>query len=275
MSDWRRVNQRIAAAKATRDPVAALRRLFDEENDGHVAMALGRQFRVDGDLTQAVLWFERAEALYPLERFKAEARQAKVALTRASGNPTGVSNAPVSDTLHIISCSRQKAWDDPRIVAAYLPAEEAYRGAEITAWRQELESRNARWLILSAKYGFIEPDHPIGPYNVTFKDSTSGPISDATLRAQVEHQVRWTDRLPLRAFRRVVVHRVQHLCCESEEGLCRDRRRDSNAGRRRRRLWRDVGIDDGHCRHRAGSRNRRRPWSAARRRVRTARLRRA
>jgi hypothetical protein len=56
-----------------------------------VAMALGRQFRGEGNLTQAAHRFERAETLYPLQRFKSEARQARAAVTGGPGaNEVGV-----------------------------------------------------------------------------------------------------------------------------------------------------------------------------------------
>ena len=45
------------------------------------------------------------------------------------------------------------------------------------------------WVVLSAKYGFIQPDFMIpGPYNVTFKRKASNPISVAELRDQVRDQ---------------------------------------------------------------------------------------
>jgi hypothetical protein len=54
-------------------------------------MALGRQFRGEGNLTQAAHRFERAETLYPLQRFKSEARQARAAVTGGPGaNEVGV-----------------------------------------------------------------------------------------------------------------------------------------------------------------------------------------
>ncbi len=43
-----------------------------------------------------------------------------------------------------------------------------------------------RWMVLSAKYGFIEPAFLIpGQYNVTFKKRSTGPIATADLRDQV------------------------------------------------------------------------------------------
>jgi hypothetical protein len=88
----------------------------------------------------------------------------------------------------------------------FLPASKAYRGQEITSWLATPESRTARWVILSAKYGFIEPEHPIYNYDVTFNDPRTGPITDDALRAQAEHQTRWSDHVPLRRFSRVIVH---------------------------------------------------------------------
>jgi N-glycosylase/DNA lyase len=108
--------------------------------------------------------------------------------------------------LHIISCSKRKAWDNPSVTDRYLPATKAYQGDEIADWLRQPESTSNRWLILSAKYGFIEPDHPISCYNVTFNDARTGPITNDALRSQVEHQTRWEDRIPLRRFSRVVVH---------------------------------------------------------------------
>ena len=44
-------------------------------------------------------------------------------------------------------------------------------------------------MILSAKYGFIEPAFEIpGPYNVTFKRKKTGPISTDQLREQVRRR---------------------------------------------------------------------------------------
>lgn len=45
------------------------------------------------------------------------------------------------------------------------------------------------WVILSAKYGFIDPDYVLpGPYNVTFKRLSTVPVGVATLQEQVRAQ---------------------------------------------------------------------------------------
>jgi hypothetical protein len=108
--------------------------------------------------------------------------------------------------LYVVNCTKAKIWDDDPLAPSYVPAQTAYRGRTVREWLTSEECRHAaRWLFLSARYGFIEPDHPIGVYNVTFSEPASGPISDESLRAQVHGQHRWHDRVPLRDFRTVYV----------------------------------------------------------------------
>lgn len=88
----------------------------------------------------------------------------------------------------------------------FVPAKDAYLGDAMRDWRADPRSATERWLVLSARYGFIDPDQPIENYDVTFKDPSTGPISVDTLAAQVQHQVRWADGVPIRQFGKVVVH---------------------------------------------------------------------
>lgn len=46
------------------------------------------------------------------------------------------------------------------------------------------------WVILSAKYGFIEPDHPIHEYNVALSNDETGPIDLVSLIRQAKYQTR-------------------------------------------------------------------------------------
>jgi len=87
----------------------------------------------------------------------------------------------------------------------YVPAREAYRGDDFVWWCSIASRVRCRWLILSAKYGFIEPDHPISNYDVTFSDPHTGPISDESLIHQVKYQTRWEDNIPLKSFKKVFV----------------------------------------------------------------------
>ncbi len=87
--------------------------------------------------------------------------------------------------LVIVPCGQQKIWGKHPNAGSTL-AKDAYIGTPFKVNRAFAERFGHRWLILSAKYGFIEPEFPIpGPYNVTFKRRSSGPISIAELKEQV------------------------------------------------------------------------------------------
>ena len=90
--------------------------------------------------------------------------------------------------LVIVPCGQGKIWDhDPQRGPA--PAREAYTGAPFKVNREYAEHFGEQWVILSAKYGFIPPGFLIpGPYNITFKKPSTGPVSLATVRQQIQEQ---------------------------------------------------------------------------------------
>ncbi len=86
--------------------------------------------------------------------------------------------------LVIIPCGRAKIWKACPW-AGPTPAKEAYVGAPFKVNREFAEASGARWLILSAKYGFLDPDTPIEDYDKAFTVPSSDPISVGELRRQV------------------------------------------------------------------------------------------
>jgi hypothetical protein len=89
----------------------------------------------------------------------------------------------VDGLLVVVSCGEQKIWSRYPHAGA-TPAQDAYTSSLFTKSRRYAERFADRWLVLSAKYGFIEPDFPIpGNYNVSFYDPEA--ISTAELKAQV------------------------------------------------------------------------------------------
>jgi len=53
--------------------------------------------------------------------------------------------------------------------------------------REFVEASGGDWVILSAKYGFLRPTDIIpGPYEVTFKEPSTGPIALEVLGDQVQ-----------------------------------------------------------------------------------------
>lgn len=87
--------------------------------------------------------------------------------------------------LVIVPCGARKVWHlDPGRGPA--PAREAYIGTPFKVHCAYAERFGDRWVILSAKYGFIDPDFVLpGPYDVTFKRKTSGPVAVEGLRQQI------------------------------------------------------------------------------------------
>jgi hypothetical protein len=87
--------------------------------------------------------------------------------------------------LVVVPCGQGKIWDR-HPGAGPSPAEDAYTGAPFRVNRAYAERFASRWVILSAKYGFIDPGFVIPePYNVTFKKRHPAPVEASVLREQV------------------------------------------------------------------------------------------
>jgi hypothetical protein len=90
--------------------------------------------------------------------------------------------------LVIVSCGKSKIWDKfPN--AGQTKAKNAYISGYFKWNRRYAEKFSDRWMILSAKYGFIEPDFIIPEnYNVSFLHPSTNPISIAELRKQIKEK---------------------------------------------------------------------------------------
>lgn len=87
--------------------------------------------------------------------------------------------------LVVVPCGQGKIWDRYP-TAGPTPAKDVYTGAPFRVNRNYAERFASRWVILSAKYGFIDPDFVIPEsYNLTFKRRDPGLVSAATLRRQL------------------------------------------------------------------------------------------
>ncbi len=91
-------------------------------------------------------------------------------------------------SLVIVPCGKDKIWHKNPERGA-VPARDTYTGAPFVVDRAYAERFGDAWVVLSAKYGFLPPDHMIpGPYEVSFKDPTTQPVSIAQLHEQVRAQ---------------------------------------------------------------------------------------
>ncbi|WDQ16786.1 DUF6884 domain-containing protein [Rhodopirellula sp. P2] len=87
-------------------------------------------------------------------------------------------------TLVIVPCGSSKVWSKNPLAGPTI-ARDAYVGSPFKVNRRYAECVGDQWLILSAKHGFIAPDFVLpGPYEVTFKTKSSGPIDLNTLSQQ-------------------------------------------------------------------------------------------
>lgn len=94
----------------------------------------------------------------------------------------------MSNRLVIVPCGQRKIWgkypDSGSVQAC-----DAYTGPAFKVNRQYAEMTGGKWLILSAKHGFISPELLLpGPYEVTFKRKQTNPITEQELKDQVRSQ---------------------------------------------------------------------------------------
>ena len=86
--------------------------------------------------------------------------------------------------LIIVQCGGCKIWKkEPD--AGPTKATDAYISGYFRNNRAYAERFGTDWLILSAKYGFLDPETLIEDYNVSFLDPRTKPIDIGTLRLQV------------------------------------------------------------------------------------------
>jgi hypothetical protein len=92
-------------------------------------------------------------------------------------------------TFCIVPCGNRKIWDkNPK--AGPTKAEYVYIGPFAKKCREyAMKFYPSSWCILSAKYGFLFPNDIVpGPYNVSFNDRKTNPITTKELSAQVREK---------------------------------------------------------------------------------------
>lgn len=90
--------------------------------------------------------------------------------------------------LVIVQCGNRKIWHDHPNAGA-TPAEDAYTSPYFQGNKEYAKKFGDKWMVLSAKYGFIEPNFMIPRnYNVTFKKPSTEQISTEDLRKQVRQK---------------------------------------------------------------------------------------
>jgi len=89
-------------------------------------------------------------------------------------------------TLVIVPCGKSKIWDK-NPAPQFVKAKEAYTGTYFSLNRKYAEKFGDGWIILSAKYGFINPDTMIENYDISFNSKKTNPISTEILKNQIKN----------------------------------------------------------------------------------------
>jgi len=184
--------------------IKCLKEIIDDYGeDGMIYFTMGEEYEAAGNYEEALRCYKKACDLFPLDEWKNRAKEAiRRVEEKIAGRKIWRSLGDFSSVLFIVGCTKRKIWDDVPTAPQRVPARFAYRGWRFIQFLRFIEplekSRGARWLILSAKYGLIEPWHPIENYDVTL--GREGAITDEELRDQVLYGEFWGTKSALRGF---------------------------------------------------------------------------
>ena len=207
MINWKEINEEIKKCKKLPNPedvIKCLLKLYEETEDGWVAYNIGEEYEKIDNLRKALEYYEKAEKLLPLPRYKKVAREKinnirnRIKIKEEKRlEEIDISSLNPSETLFVVPCTKTKIWDIDKLAPDYVPAKNAYRGEyfeKFLEWLEnnEIEKEGFNWIILSGKYGFIEPEHPISRYDVYLGGDDS--ISDTSLKNQIGQKRWWRDR---------------------------------------------------------------------------------
>jgi hypothetical protein len=226
-SAFESVNRRIAECQRTSLVLDCLSDLHSETRDPYVALCLARELSKRKSVDKAIKYYRVSlDACsqghhLPYPRYRNQAQVELDQLVQQGDRREAINRG--ATPLIVVSCTFPKKWqkdqsfDAPK--EAYDETEKAYTGRGFLEWEKDkqegwLKKISWQWVVLSGKYGFIEPTHPIEFYDCTFSDPETGPISRGSLRAQALYQSRllcssdgkWR-HIPLSSFDLVVCHR--------------------------------------------------------------------
>ena len=115
--------------------------------------------------------------------------QTHLNLKNKSVHDIKLDNSNNKSSLCIVPCGNKKIWDkNPK--AGPTKAEKVYIGSFSKKCQEYAKKfHNDSWYILSAKYGFLSLSDVVeGPYNVTFNDLKTNPISKPDLIYQINQK---------------------------------------------------------------------------------------
>lgn len=209
---WKDINEKIIQLRKAykgKDLIFELHKFFKTTNDGMIAFEIAKELEKIGNIKEAIEWCDKAESLFPKEEFKSQARKLKSKLISFLNNftekPNNIDNLKdcldkfqPHESLLIVSCTKKKVWEFIPGAPDFVPARYAYWGGGFKKFLRQAEDEQIEkmgfcWIILSAKYGFIEPWHPIMRYDEKFADEKYYSISTESLCKQTMQKRQWRD----------------------------------------------------------------------------------
>lgn len=236
---WEKINREIKkclSKPVARDRIECLRellRVYGE--DGMILYKLGIELEHLGKLEEALKYYKLAYKKFPLEKWKNiandAARKIELMLEKKRGETVDLvtwEDVNIDDkTLLIVNCTAKKAWNICNELPAKLPAILAYQGTSFHRFiikLRELSQRSGRricWIILSAKYGFLEPCSMIENYDVTFGNENAITLDE--LKKQI-HEFEACGK-KLDSYRYVYVYTVNDMyykiACDAFKGIAK------------------------------------------------------
>ena len=136
--------------------------------DGMILYEIGVLYENLGMYDKAMEYYREAAEKFPLLKYKQLAFEKIRRIEQILKTQTAECAAVIShDALYVANCTRIKIWDLDPHAPPFVPAIIAYQGSCFKKFLKYVEREGIKWwLILSAKYGFIEPWHPIENYDV-------------------------------------------------------------------------------------------------------------
>jgi hypothetical protein len=211
MDNFRDIIKKIKICRnrgTSEEVISCLKDLFYEIGDGMVAYALGEELEKIGKFEEALKYFAEAEVRFPWPKYQDMARIARERVKRKIESedlkkesrsdqeltkPSALDSKVLPRSLIITACTKEKIWDVFPEAPDYVPAIMAYTGKgfqDFLKWvrMEKINEKGCFWFILSGKYGFIEPWHPISYYDINIDNPDDFPITDDALVNQVNQK---------------------------------------------------------------------------------------
>ncbi len=178
MGNWREINseyvhpaQNALRRGDYRRALEIIREGYEEyPHDGYILMNYGEVLEKSGNYQESLKMYEEAYENLPLQDYKDKAmdgiRRVKRHLRdrKDSEEKLSVSESEVGEMkIGLISCTEKKKQ-------YCCPAEDLYSGSNFPRHLKTCKEKYNKFFIISAKFGLVEPEQSLGPYDLNLAD---------------------------------------------------------------------------------------------------------